>query len=62
MISFSSLSGEIQQNTDITEMTSRDKLNLLSALMANLGITDLILKGIDFETAYKLQSNKLWNE
>ena len=62
MISFSSLSGEIQQNTDITEMTSRDKLNLLGALMANLGITDLILKGIDFETAYKLQSNKLWNE
>ena len=62
MISFNALSGTIQQKTDITEMSARDKLNLLSALMANLGITDMMRRGISFEIAYSTQSNKLWNE
>jgi hypothetical protein len=62
MIEFNTITGTVQQKTDITEMPSRDKLNLLLALLTNLGIMDMLAQGIDFQTAYNLQSNKLWNE
>jgi hypothetical protein len=47
----------------MTELSGRDKVNLLHWLLEDLGITYLMaISKMSFEDAYKLQSNIHWNK
>lgn len=63
MMNFSTMTNTIHTECKMTELSGRDKVNLLHWLLEDLGITYLMaISKMSFEDAYKLQSNIHWNK
>ena len=62
MIEYSTITGCISQSASIKNMRQRDKINLLVILMADLGITEDILKDKDLSEKFDAMIVKYWDK
>jgi hypothetical protein len=63
-VEYGSIGKQITMRADLGELSSRDKLQLLTQLQSDLGITDRLLSELDrsnpFFTIWQEQYNKHW--